>query len=187
MMKMFGKKKMALMAALILLAGFSSYEFYTSPITTGDAGTDNPSEYNSLSQANTSAEINLSQGNQEVSAAFYVEAKKPPWKQNDSFYMTIYAAKLAQNTSFPYSDATVTLGNVSVFSNGISELVHGAGSQAVNVKNSSVIANYYMVTPVKTSNSMNVSVTFDVNLVLFSGIYHFSKQKREVNESFALE
>ena len=184
--KMNNRKKVAIFMALAIVAGFSSFEFYTSPSVTGEVWKQNLENYDLLSATNTSTEVNLTQSNQEITAGFYVDAKKAPWNENDSFYMTIYVVKFNQSVSFPYTDATAVVGNVSVQANGTVEKVHDAGVGIRQVRNSSVIAHYFLVEPQKTTGPAGVTISFDIHSVLFSGIYYFPGPAKHVSESFHL-
>lgn len=180
------RKKAAIFMSLAIVIGFSSYEFYSSPIVTQPVWKQNPDSYDSLSVSNTSLEVNISQGGQELSTGIYIDTKEAPWKKNDTFYMTIYSSKISQNLSAPYTDSTAVISNVSVSADGSSLSVTNQGVGKIVVNNSSMAASYFGVTPGKSMKSVNATVSFNIQEILFVGFYHMQVKTDHVVENISL-
>lgn len=186
--EMNSKKKIVIGVCLAVVVGFSSYSFYTSPMVTGPVWKKNPDAYDSLTMANSTETVNLSQNGQNTTFAFYVSTKETQWSRGQGFYLSVSMGKISQSLSSPYTAVSAVITHISVHAGNSNAQVRGGGrgDQITQVGNSSFITDYFLVTPAHSYSSPDVSVTIHVESVLFIGIYHFPGNQKSVTENFTI-
>ncbi len=161
-----------LIAVVIAVVLFSIYSDTSIPPTTMTAFYP--------SQLIQQGEINLNFGNVSFSyagqhAVFYIAGYTltQNWSSDSSFGTIIITEKLSQNLSFPFTNASVWLGQITVTADGVPVGLNLEGTSkmfndtALSYDFTSLPTNSYM-------GRINIALAAHFYFILYSSIYHFS-------------
>ena len=162
-------KVIVVVIIIVTILGYSLGSYFTLPTATRA----NPSldlskyaNYPPLPQSNNT----FNASGQSVSYWFMVDVPIANWTANAEYLMPLYILKTSQHLSFPYSNATISISNLNLTVNGIHQ---GTTLQGIMIDNSSGVISYmYVLGPNEYfSGTINITVSFHVDLILISGIY----------------
>ena len=181
------KIKSALIAVIFVVALFSMYSYATVPITATMAKKGNIDNLSSLSVVNNYTQVNLSDMGQTITANIYFSTKIPPWNQEIPFGATIRIAKVSESASFPFSDETLIISGVHMIANGTQIPIQKEYVDKISLLNTDLIQYSFLLDPYQTIDNVNLTVTYYIQIVLLSGIYHFAGEKRLIRNTYYLQ
>ena len=156
-------------AIIIVILGYSLLSYHTLPKATKanpNLDLSTYANYPPLPQGNKT----FVTSGQSASYWFMLNTPIGNWSKGIAYLMPVYILKTSQHLSFPYSNATIGISDLNLTVNGIHQ---GTTLQGIMIDNSSGVISYmYVLGPNEYfSGTINITVSFHVDLILISGIY----------------
>lgn len=180
--------KIAITTIIVLVAMLTIFSYTTLPLVTSMTSN---SQVNTLyergvSMTNNSTEVNLSYLGQTESDVIFFNTAVAPWHANEVIAGQLNVVKVGQNLTAPFTAVSISVSNIQVYANGIN-LAFSANKLSKQTYNGTEFLNYFgTFGSVPSLNSINLTVTCVVQIVLISGVYHFSGEKKAVTINFGV-
>lgn len=180
--------KIAITTIIALVAIITIFSWTTLPPVTSLMGN---SQVNTLyergvSMTNNFTEVNLAYLGQAESVAIFFNTAVAPWYANEVISGQLDVVKVSQNLTAPFTAVSISVSNIQVYANG-TNLAFSVNQLSKQTYNGTEFLNYFgTFGSVPSLNSIYLTVTCVVQIVLISGIYHFSGEKKAVTISFGV-